>query len=66
MIGAAFDMTAPNNAERPTPPNPQIPIDCPSLTCAEFLTAPMPVSNAHPKRAAISNGISDGSFTRER
>ena len=65
-MGDAFEITAPIRADNPTPPRPHTPRDCPGFACAEFLTAPIPVRRAQPNSAAISKGMSSGSFISER
>ncbi len=45
---------------RPTPPAPKIAIASPGRAFSTFITAPMPVGAAQPRRVATSSGSSGG------
>lgn len=58
MSGYASSMLAIISAEVPTPPMPYIATESPGLTFAVFMTAPAPVSTAHPTTDEMSLGLS--------
>src|SRR5919108_5316302 len=60
---SAAAIAAPCTTFSPTPPAPITATVDPGVTCAAFITAPMPVTTAQPTVASASKGTSRGTGT---